>query len=515
MRKSYYLFLAMLSCLAGGQLFAAVWTGATDNNWETDSNWQSNSQPAAGEAITFPDAATRKGITLTGVKQVGSLTFEGNYTLAGGTLQCPASSTNSVSSGKEVMIESTVSGASTRLVKAGLGRLILSGSNTYTGETELPDGGAGYLQINRKEALGLGWLRWNKRGSNTGTLVINTPGVNTYNNGFGSFPSSQTYPNIQNLQGTNTFKGNVNISMSGGFGAVFEAETNSMLILEGTIQNGYTSSATPSRRIYFNAKGEIWVTGIIKDNTPTNITEFVKQNDGRLILSGNNTYTAATIFNAGEIVVGAGGTSGTLGGGAVTMNATANKKLTFNRSDNVSFENAIATGSSSDKIVKMGANTLTLQNVGGSSPFDYKIEGGTLDLNGKTLTARNIEGAGTIQNAALTTAGTIEPNGTLNLPATTLGSGAKINIDFATAGGGVDDKVTFADSVNLSAVTLTLRSAPERTSTGRYTLVSVPEGKTVTKPTAAVVGVPHTWTCDVFGPFYQMYYVGGTMIRFQ
>jgi hypothetical protein len=195
------------------------------------------------------------------------------------------------------------------------------------------------------------------------------------------------------------------------------------------------------------------------------------------------------------------------------MNATANKKLMFNRSDNVSFANTITTGSSSDQIVKMGANTLTLQNVGGSSPFDYKIEGGTLDLNEKTLTARNIEGGGTIQNAALTTSGTIDPNGTLNLPATTLGSGAKINIDFATAGGGVDDKVTFADSVNLSAVTLTLRSAAERISTGRYTLVSVPEGKTITKPTASVVGVPHTWTCEVFGPLFQMYYVGGTMIR--
>lgn len=505
--------LCLMSCCVAGALSAAVWTGATDGNWETDTNWQGGSQPAAGEDITFPDAATVKSVTLTGVKQVGLLTFEGNYSLTGGSLQCPAASTNSVSSGKEVTIACDISGAATRFVKAGQGRLILSGNNTYTGETELPDGGSGYLQIDQKSSLGTGWVRFNKRGENLGTLVINTPGVNTYNNTFGSFPSSSKYPNIQNLRGTNTFKGNVNITMSGGFGAVFEAETNSVLILEGTIQNGYTASTVPSRRIYFNAKGEIWLKGIIKDNTPTNITEIVKEYAGRLILSGANTYTAATIFNAGEIVVGAGGTAGTLGGGAVSMSATANKKLTFNRSDNVSFANAITTGSSSDQIVKMGSNTLTLQNVGGSSPFDYKIEGGTLDLNGKTLTARNIEGAGTIQNATLTTAGTIEPNGTLNLPATTLGSGAKINIDFTTAAGGVDDHLTFADSVNLSAVTLTLRSATQRNSTGRYTLVSVPEGKTLTKPTAAVVGVPYTWTCDVSGRIYEMFYIGGTVIR--
>ena len=515
MRRSYKLHLTMMSFLAVGQLFAAVWTGSTDNSWETDSNWQSNSQPAAGEAITFPDAATRKSITLTGAKQVGNLTFEGNYTLSGGTLQCPASSTNSVIAGKAVTLDSVISGASARLVKTGGGRLVLSGSNTYAGETELPDGGSGYLQINQKASLGTGWLRFNKRGENTGTLVVNVPGNNVFNNSFGSFPSSQTYPHIQNLQGTNTFKGNVSISMSGGFGAVFEAEANSMLILEGTIQNGYVGASGPSRRVYFNAKGEIWVKGIIKDSTPTNITEYVKQNDGRLILSGNNTYTAATIFNAGEIVVGVGGTAGTLGASAVTMNATANKKLTFNRSDNVSFANTITTGSSSDQIVKVGASTLTLQNVGGSSSFDYKIEGGTLDLNGKTLAARNIEGVGTIQNAALTMAGTIEPNGTLNLPATTFGSGAKINMDFVTAAGGIDDHLTFADSVNLSGVTLTLRSAAERTSIGRYTLVAVPEGKTITKPTASVVGVPHTWTCDVSGRFYELFYIGGTMIRLQ
>ncbi len=515
MRRSYNLLLTLMSFLAAGKLFAAVWTGTTDNSWETDSNWQSNSQPAAGEAITFPDAATRKSITLTGVKQVGSLTFEGNYTLAGGTLQCPASSTNSVSSGNEVIIESIISGASTRLVKTGLGRLVFSGLNTYTGETELPDGGSGYLQINQKASLGTGWLRFNKRGDNTGTLVVNVPGNNVFNNSFGSFPSSQTYPHIQNLRGTNTFKGNVSISMSGGFGAVFEAETNSMLILEGTIQNGYVGASGPSRRIYFNAKGEIWVKGIIKDSTPTNITEYVKQNAGRLILSGANTYTGSTIFNAGEIAVGSNGAAGTLGASSVAMNATANKKLTFNRSDNVSFPNTITTGSSSDQIVKMGSNTLTLQNVGGSSPFDYKIEGGTLDLNGKTLTARNVEGAGIIQNATLTTAGTIEPNGTLNLPATTLGSGAKINMDFVTATGGIDDHLTFADSVNLSSVTLTLRSAAERISTGRYTLVSVPEGKTITMPSASVLGVPQTWTCAVSGRLYELFYIGGTMIRFQ
>lgn len=510
MKRSYYLYLAMMSCLAGGKLFAAVWTGATDGIWEKDTNWQGGSQPASGEAILFPSGTGRETITINSDKSVGNLTFVGaNYVLQGNfALTLPADASIVVTN--TATISSNIGGAATRLQKIGSGRLILTGNNTYTGKTTLNNTG-GFLRINTKDALGTGSVELLGLGNDSGTLEFNTTGSNEFANAFINLQGRHTTggQHINNIKGTNVLTQNITLSAPNGAGLNFRSD-GGVLIFKGRVANGRSDD----RRVYVACTSGDMIFNEIA-TTSTGTSSLVKDGTGTVTLAGPCSYKPGnvTAFNGGTIIVGTGGTSGSLGNTNLVMNATSNKKLIFNRSDHVTFTYPVITASASDQLVKNGDGTLKLDDLQGS--FDYAIEGGTLDLNGKTLTARNIEGGGTIQNAALATSGTIEPNGTLNLPATTLGSGAKINIDFATAGGGVDDKVTFADSVNLSAVTLTLRSAAERTSTGRYTLVSVPEGKTITKPVAAIVGVPHTWTCEVFGPLFQMYYVGGTMIRFQ
>jgi autotransporter-associated beta strand protein len=509
MRRSYYLFSALMSCLAGGQLFAAVWTGATDSNWETNTNWQANLVPADGEAILFPSGTVRETITISSDKSVGNLTFVGaNYVLQGNyTLNLPADASIVVTN--TATISANIGGAATRLQKSGLGRLILSGSNTYTGKTTINDNG-GFVRIETKAALGTGSVELWRTQNNTGTLELNTPGSNEFANVFINLQSvNSSYGHINNMQGTNVLTANITLSNLNGLGLSFFS-TGGLLIFKGKVANGRTDS----RRLLANCTtGDIMFNEIA--TTSSGGLYFAKTGAGTVILAGPCSYTPSnvTTFDTGTIIVGTGGSSGSLGNTNLVMNATSNKKLIFNRSDHVTFTYPVITSSASDQLVKRGDGTLKLDDLQGS--FDYKIDGGTLDLNGKTLTARNLEGAGTIQNAALATAGTIEPNGTLNLPATTFGSGATINIDFATAVGGVDDHLTFADSVDLSAVTLTLRSAAERTSTGRYTLVSVPEIKTLTKPTASVVGVPYTWTCEVVGSLFQMYYVGGTVLRYR
>jgi hypothetical protein len=342
-------------------------------------------------------------------------------------------------------------------------------------------------------------------------LELNTSGSNEFANAFINLQSrySNTGYHIDNLKGTNVITQNITLIGVFGSGYVFRSQ-GGLLIFKGRVANGRSDN----RRVYVNCtSGDMFFNEIA--TTSTGGSYLIKEGAGTVTLGGPCTFKPCEVtqLNGGTIIVGTGGTSGSLGNTNLIMNATANKKLIFNRSDHVTFTYPVITSSASDQLVKRGDGTLKLDDLQGS--FDYKIDGGTLDLNGKTLTARNLEGAGTIQNAALATAGTIEPNGTLNLPATTFGSGATINIDFATAVGGVDDHLTFADSVDLSAVTLTLRSAAERTSTGRYTLVSVPEIKTLTKPTASVVGVPYTWTCEVVGSLFQMYYVGGTVLRYR
>lgn len=80
---------------------------------------------------------------------------------------------------------------------------------------------------------------------------------------------------------------------------------------------------------------------------------FTKSGAGTLILGGTNTYTGDVTVNSGVLQVGVGGTTGNLGTGDVTNNAT----LSFFRSDDLTVSNVI---SGTGGLIKQGAGTLTL-----------------------------------------------------------------------------------------------------------------------------------------------------------
>ncbi|QOV90316.1 autotransporter-associated beta strand repeat-containing protein [Humisphaera borealis] len=115
------------------------------------------------------------------------------------------------------------------------------------------------------------------------------------------------------------------------------------------------------------------------------VTAVTKTGTGTLTVANNNTYTGTTTISAGTVQVGAGGTTGSLGTGAVVNNGT----LTFDRSDGVSFANAV---SGTGTINKNNANTLTFL---GSSTFT-----GTLNVNAGTFVLNDL-GAGGDLNASL------------------------------------------------------------------------------------------------------------------
>ncbi|MDQ7972766.1 MAG: autotransporter-associated beta strand repeat-containing protein, partial [Rhodocyclaceae bacterium] len=79
---------------------------------------------------------------------------------------------------------------------------------------------------------------------------------------------------------------------------------------------------------------------------------------GTTVLVGDNAYTGGTTVAAGTLQVGNGGTSGTLGKGAVINNAA----LVFNRSDDFTVANAIG---GSGSLSQSGAGTLTLDSANG------------------------------------------------------------------------------------------------------------------------------------------------------
>ena len=211
------------------------------------------------------------------------------------------------------------------IVKTGAGRLVLSGSNTFTGGLTLS---AGQLDLNHASALGAGTFTiWGGTiGNSSGSpITLSTNNAQTWNSDF-------------------TFVGPSSLNL--GTGAVTLGANRAVTISTGTLTVGGG------------------ISGVGRGLT--------KSGSGTLTLTGANTFTGATSISAGTLQVGNGGTTGTLGSGAVTNNGT----LAFNRSNSIAIANAISgTGS----VVQQGAGTLTLTAIN-SFTGGTTVQAGTLSL---------------------------------------------------------------------------------------------------------------------------------------
>lgn len=134
-------------------------------------------------------------------------------------------------------------------------------------------------------------------------------------------------------------------------------------------------------------------TALTLSGSISNSGALVKQGGGTLVLSGSNTYSGGTFVGAGVLQVGAGGVTGTLGGGNVTNDAS----LVFNRTGGLLVTNVI---SGSGTLAKTGAGTVTLS---GANTYT----GSTLISEG----ALQIGNGGT--TGSLSTSSAITNNGTL------------------------------------------------------------------------------------------------------
>ncbi|KXO75889.1 autotransporter-associated beta strand repeat-containing protein [Brucella anthropi] len=377
---------------------------------------------------------------LSGTVSVSSDTALGNASGAinfnGGTLKVTGTSFKSTTrtiawngpggfdidnAGNTFTVSQNLGGSGGALTKTGAGTLVLSGTNTYTGGTNINGGtlvaGANNNLGRLSDGLNFngGTLRLSSAFDNARAVTLGTGGGT-----------------IETVTGDSTFSGAISgagtLRKTGAGKMILtgaDSATGSTSIMAGVLQignGGTTGSITGdianSASLVFNRSNDLIYAGVI-NGTGT----LTKSGAGTLTLTGDSNYSGATTISAGTLQVGNGGTTGWLTSNAVTNNGT----LSFNRSDNKTYAGNI---SGSGSVVKSGAGTLILS---GTNTF----AGGTT-ISGGTLQVASDDKLGA-SNGAVTLDG-----GTLNL-AGTITSGRAFSI---TSNNGTIDTGTNTDTLN-------------------------------------------------------------------
>lgn len=161
--------------------------------------------------------------------------------------------------------------------------------------------------------------------------------------------------------------------------------------------------------------------GTIADASATGRTALAKNDSGTWVLTGNNTYTGNTVINAGNLMIGNGGTTGNAGAGNVIVDAPGST-LSFNRSDTFDFNGSL---SGPGTVAQIGSGTTRLtatdNDIGatvvdaGTLEIDGSLTSDTIAMNGTgTLNVNGIvqgDGAGVATFTGDAGASTIDVNG--------------------------------------------------------------------------------------------------------
>ena len=335
--------------LNGGELRA---NGGYDSTWQA---YELNNVTVGGtNASSITANESQNGYNGIELSSQGATTF--NVGVTGDTRG------DLLVSGKLIDIYNGNWASSSGLIKTGLGTMVLSGNNTYTGTTTI---GSGVLDFVNANSLYNGtvdsWTASNITVSNGATLALGVGGSN-------SFTTDNVATIIANLSGT-AGKGFLAGSSIG-----FDTTAGNF-----TATNRITDSV--------NGSLGLWVFG---GNT--------------LTMTGANTYTGTTTISAGTLQVGNGTTTGTLGSGNIVNNSS----LVFNRSDNYggSISNAI---SGSGSLTVMGGSLIL--SASNSYTGLTTVRGGALAVNGSIAGALQVDAAATLKGSG-SIAGTTTISGT-------------------------------------------------------------------------------------------------------
>ena len=314
-----------------------------DDNWTSADNWAGDVAPVAGEALVFGTGARANPIndfapntsfagivfnasntgafTLTGaaIDLTGAVSNNGGPTNAINlnlVLQAGAGVFNTVDS--NLGVGGNISG-SEALTKSGTGILTLTGTNSYSGATNVA---AGTLEIGGAGQLGSGTYAGTI--TNNATLLVNSTAGQALNgtiSGTGTLTKSNsgtltlgvanTYSGGTTITagtvtlGTATSLGSAGLTMTGG---TLDMNANSISLpsLAGT--GGIitdNSAGTGTSLLTVNQTGGTSFGGVIQ-NGATQALALTKSGTGTLTLTGASLYTGATTLSGGTLALSGG-----------------------------------------------------------------------------------------------------------------------------------------------------------------------------------------------------------------
>jgi len=354
----------------------------------------------------------------------GTNTYNGTTTINAGTLQIgnnssPGSLVSNIINNAILDFKSSnnqtyggqISGSGALNKRQG-GTLILSGNNTYTGNTTIY---AGTLQIGNGGTSGS--LVSNVSG---GPLVFNRSDSSTYGGVFSGTTLTKLGAGTLTLTGNNTNSGATTIS------------AGTLQIGAGGTSGAITSNIINNAALVFNRSDASTYSGAISGTGPV-----TKSGAGTLSLTGSNTYSGSTTISAGTLQIGAGGTSGAISN---SSNITNNAALVFNRSNAYTYAGII---SGNGTVTQSGAGTLSL-----ASTNTYS--GGT-QLNGGVLEALHANALGngrlTLSSGTLAVGNTANPNLSLSGITDLVWSSSNAAISLAH-GGNITNSGNFSNGGN-------------------------------------------------------------------
>ncbi len=307
-------------------LTARVWDGgggAANNTWSNPLNWAGDVTPVAGDDLVFPGSAaihvTVNDFPNTAASNFNSLTLESSpagagYLISGNTIRLTggitANATSStfheiknavslegaavhtiaVSTGATLQLDNALSGAAA-ISRTGIGRLILAGNNTFTGAFQAL---GGITQLAHSNALG----------TTAGATSVSVNAAIELAEFAG--PGEET-PRTLNI--------GENLSLSGhgvnGTGALRNVSGNNKWTGTVTLSAGLENSiGVDGPNAEFDTD-QLLISGIVKD---AGVAGFHKVGDGRLFLSGTNTYRSSTLIDKGIIRIQNSSALGTAAG---------------------------------------------------------------------------------------------------------------------------------------------------------------------------------------------------------